>query len=668
MKRLAIALSIILLLAMLSSGFSILAQPAHIPHEDPAAAKGSPEPASLLLFYGNVFDLAAISQYQDAQTLLNELEYANIPDELRYLIDRYNSLSQRLFTTLDNLELLLDEASTLLAHYQISEAKQKLDAAEAAIDDAQLLLKDVEAATNTLGDKLGVFAALADSQIRLAYDRLEEMLHRLRQLINELNQLRQSLAQRYKIQAQVELIPTELSLSISPASVFVGDSITAWGRLTGDRSSLAKRKLTLLLDNEPLVVTTDLDGSYATNIAIPYKYVSTMSLIAVYTPSSNDIGTYLGCASSPVVVTTSFYPTLLEVSAPETGHPGLPIIISGQVSSTDSTIDRTIRVLLDDTQLAQEIIKGQFSLQMTPPPQISTGEHSLTVVATPQGRYSGASRSLTINISRIPIQIDIQVPLLIVIPKPIQISGKVYHNLDPVQDARVSFAFRDSSTTVKTATDGSFTATIRLPRVSVPASVSVNPFFATTTTVELPLDLSLIGPQELAITIEPVEPWYASLQTKRWVFTINPANIGLMLVAFISLGLLVFNRVRIRPVRWREEMVIAEAKPQEPSTVVPPSRPKYEFTGIKGRILSAYLNGLETVEKVTTIPMAPHITLREFLNATISRLPAATKPFTELTTIAEIALYSAHRLDEDTAAGAEQLAAIIKEELHSGTA
>jgi len=477
--------------------------------------------------------------------MLDELEYANIPDELRYIVDRSNSLSSQLLTTMNNVESLLNEASTLFSGNQVSEAKQKLDDTEATIYSAQLLLEDIEAATSTLGDSLGVLAAPAGSQIRLAYERQQENLSRLRELINELNRLRESLG----------------------------------------------------LD--PLMVIT----------------------------------------------TSFYYPTLLQVSAPETACPGLPITVSGQVSSTGGAVDRTIKVLLDDTRLALETIQGQFSLQVTLPQQISTGIHSLTVVATPQGHYSGASKSLSINISTLPIQTDIQAPLLIVIPKSIQISGKVYYGLTPIQDARVSLKFRHSSTTVKTSTDGNFT-----------------------TTIEAPLDLSLAGPQELAITIEPVEPWYASLQIKRGILTINPANIGLMLALFISLGLVVFSRVRARPVRPREEMVIPEVKPREPPTIAPPPRPKYEFTGIKGRILSAYLDGLEAVERVTSIPMAPHTTLREFLNAVTPRLLTAIKPFTELTTIAENALYSAHKLDPNTAARAEQLAANIKQELHSGAA
>ncbi len=659
MKRLAIALPIILLLAILSPCFSILAQPAHTPHQNPMAAQDSPDLVSLLAFYGNVFNLAAVSQYQDAQSMLNELEYANIPDELRYIIDRFNTLSRQLFTTLDNLELLLDEASASLSHYQISDAKQKLDAAKTTLNSAQLLLEDIEAATDSLVTRLANFIIEVRKQTGQPYDqmlrslkqlseasqRLEEIQQRLRQLIDELDQLRQSLMQKYETQTQAELIPTELSLRVIPASVFVGDSIIASGRLTADTSALAKRKLSLLCDNEPLVITTEPDGSYATNITIPYKYVSTMTLNAVYTPSDDDIGTYLASKSPTAVINTSFYSTLLEVTAPETAHPGLPATISGQVSSTDGTVDRTIKVLLDNTQLAEEIIQGEFSLQIAPPPQISTGEHSLTLTTIPRERYSGTSKSLTINISKLPIQADIKAPQLVVTPKVIQISGKVYHSLGPVEDARVNLTFGRSSTTVETSTDGSFDATI-----------------------EAPLDLSLIGPQELSVIIEPVQPWYTSLQIKRGVFSINSANIGLMLAAFVSLGILLYTRVRTRAPSPREETGIPEAAVQELPTVAPPSRPRYEFTGIKGRILSAYLNGLAVVETATGISMASHTTLREFLKATTPRLPGAIEAFTELTLAAEIALYSVHKLKPSSAARAEQLAAAIEEELHNEAA
>ena len=543
MKRFVIALSTIILLAMLYSCFPAFAQPTHIPHEDPATAKVGLDPVSLLRFYGNVSELVVTRQYQDAQSMLNTIKYANIPTELRDPIDRYSSLSEQLLTTLNNLEFLLDEVSTLYSRGQIGEARQKLNDAEATVRDALFQLEDIETITDTLSDKLGVFAALAGSQVRQAYERQQQNIYGLRQLISELDQLRQS----------------------------------------------------------------------------------------------------LGLNPLMVIETRFYHPTFLEVSAPDSAHPGLPITISGKVSSTHINIERIVKVLLDNVQLAEETIRGQFSLQITLPQQISTGKHNLTLVVIPQGRYAGASRSLPINIE-IPIRTEIHVPPLITIPKTIWISGEIHRGLSPLQDASIKLTFKDSSTTAKTATDGSFAATI-----------------------DVPFGLSLVGPQKLGIIIEPVEPEYTSLEIERWVLIVNPVYAGLMLVALIPLGLLVFNRARARFPRLQREMV-TETRPPEPIIVAPRPRAKYEASGIKGRILSAYLNGLEVVGKVTGISMARHTTLREFLKAVTPRLPSAIKSFTELTTIGEIALYSAHRLNENTAARAELLAGIIKEELHSGAA
>jgi len=283
MKRLVIILSIIAILGVFFPFFSILAQPIQVPHENPATATGSLNKASLLLSYNKIFNLATSRQYQDAQDVLNELRRADVPDELRYIIDRYNNLDQQLFTTLDNLDSLLDEASTLLSRHQIHEAKQRLDHAEADIQDARFLLEDIEVATDTLGNKLGVFAITAATKLRQAYALVEKSLKRLRQSIDESNQLYESLAERRKTQA-IKLIPTELSLSVTPASVFVGDSTTASGRLSSDGKPLTKRRLTLTLDDKPIATTTEIDGSYVTNITIPYKYVTTMALTAVYDP------------------------------------------------------------------------------------------------------------------------------------------------------------------------------------------------------------------------------------------------------------------------------------------------------------------------------------------------------------------------------------------------
>lgn len=521
MKRLAIALSIIAALGMFLTGLPTLARPILIPHENPATAKSSLDAAALLLSYRSIFDLAAVRQYQDAQDMLQEMDRADIPEELRYVIDRYNDLSIQLFDTMNNLEFLLDQSSELFSQKQFPDAAEKFDQARIASQDAQFLLVDIEAATSSLGDSLGVFTAAVTTQIQQAYDRLEQSLKRLGQLSEELNQL-------------------------------------------------------------------------------------------------------------------------LEVSAPETGHPGLPFTVSGRISSTGDNIDRTIKVLLNDIPLAEQATKGQFSLEITPPPPTATGEHGLTVIAVPQGHYAGAEKRLTINISRLPMQADIQTPQLVIMPNTIQISGRVYHQLRPVADAGINLVFKGSSSMTRTDADGSFTVAVKLP-----------------------LAPSLVGQQDLTISVNPVEPWYAPLEVKRHIFTINPINTGLMMLLIVlSLGLIIYKRDRTQP---QEETVISPPPMREPAAFIP-TRRQAEFTGIKGRILATYTSGLEAVARATGLTMAPHNTLREFLKTIAPRLPNIITPFTELTMMAEIALYSAHSLDEAAASRAAQLAESIEQELYRGTA
>jgi len=545
MKRLAIALSIVVLLMVLSPCLSGLAQPAHIPHQDPVAARGAPDPASLLLFYGNVFDMVTTRQYQDAQTMLEEVKSASIPDELRYIFDSYNRLSGQLVTALNDLEILLDEASNLFARQREGDARQRLNEAEATVRSARFLLEDVDAATTVLGEKTGALAAAAGGGIKQAYERQQRNVERVGQLITEIDRLQESLGLN-------PLVAVELSF---------------------------------------------------------------------------------------------YYPTHLEVSVPETAYPGLPVTISGEVSSTGDSIDRSVRVFLDNNQVTQETVQGQFFIEITPPPQIPDGEYALTLEVASRGRYAGTSKDLMVNISRIPVQVDIQAPSRVVVPNPFDIKGRVYHGQEPLQDAEVRLSFGQSTVTTRTLTDGSFTATI-----------------------DTAIDLSLAAPRELTITVRPVEPWYASRQVRRWIFSINPTSMGIMLIVLLSLGLLLFSRVRTSRPRLREEVVIPEAGLRETPAVTSPAQPESEFTGIKGRVLASYLSGLEAVEQATGISMEPHDTLREFLNIMLSRLPAATEPFRELTAAAEVALYFAHEPFEEMAAGAERLAATIKEELKRGTA
>ena len=545
MKKLTIASAIILLLTGFSLSISALAQPAQIPHENPLTATSySNDSAAMLAFHISVLNQINNREYLNVQSVLENTKRANIPPQLRSIINTLNRLSSQLATTLNQLEALLYEASTLSSQNRINDARQKLHHARETIRNGQLLLEDIKTTADTLLGSLVTFAS-TDQQTKQYYERLQTTIDRLSQVINHLNQM--------------------------------GEALT---------------------EDPHTKITTNFN-----------------------------------------------YPTHLEFTAPRSAHPGLPITVSGQVSSTDHNAERTIELLFDNTPLTEETVRGQFSLQATLPARISPGKHSLTLVAVPQEHYAGASTTLPISITKLPVQAEIQSPRITILPGQVQLNGQVRYGLSPLQDARVEINFKGVLTTVKTDAQGNFNSTLKAP-----------------------FDLSLIGPQTLIIAIEPVEPWYAPAKIKKTVLIINPLSSGLMLAAILSLGLILFRRVKTSPLHlYRDEPAVKISQPERLIST-PVSTEKTELDDTRNRILSAYNTGLTAIGEITGVSIAPHTTLREYLNAATPRLSNAAKPFSELTTLTENALYSAREYDENTAENAEGLVNNILKEQSSGTA
>lgn len=639
MKILIIALSIIAMLGVIFPSLPILAQPILVPHENPDTATSLLDEAGLLLSYSQIINIATKSQYQSAQDILDEFEHVNIPDEIRYIIIQYGYLLQQLFTTLDKLESLLDKASGLLANNQISEVENMLDLAHADIQDADTLLEDIKVATDVISDKLGVFAISATGPLTQAYTRLEESMERLSDLISELNRLNQSLSEQYV--EKTRLIPTELSLNINPASAYVGDSITASGRLSSEGNPLAGKNLSLTLNNDKVATAiTGFDGSYVTSITLPYQYTENVTFTAVYKPAGNDASIYLASESPKVTVNTMFYQTMLEVSSPEKVYRGLPFTVSGTVTDSHDNIRRNIKVLLNDASLVEDTVSGQFNFEITLPEKTPLGTGNLTVAVSPRGRYADTSEARSVTISVVPVHVDTRTPSVTLLPGDIQISGTVYSGLGPLVDTPVSLHLNKFSTTVRTSDNGNFAASL-----------------------ETKLDLFLIGSQEILINVEPLEPWAPTTNVKQQIFIINPLNTSLMLAILVALWLVIRRRSRIRTYTEKEipPVEVVEVPPTPP---LPAPIPK--LTGIKGQVLSAYRSVIAAVEKINGVIMSPDVTLREFLKIAQLRSPTANALFAELTTIAETTLYSAYSPQQDTAARAEELAANIKEELRSG--
>ena len=637
MKRLVIILLIFVVMGIALPNLTAFAQPSKTPHENPTTATGSLDKISLLINYSRIILIASNRQYTDALEALEELREIDVPDEFRVIIDRFNDLCQQLFTTLDSLDVLLDEALSLIEQNKINEAKINLDKAEILVQDAVIILDDLYSAVDSLSQRFGVFAPSVSDDLQEAYNRLEDSMEQLQQLLNMLANLRVTLIEKFiEIKG---LLPTSLTLSISPTSAYVGDTINASGLLQSYDEPLVGRNVTIMLDEYTIVtVSVQKDGSYSADITVPYAYKETMNAVAIYKPQGSDADKYLACQSPGVTLFTRFYPTMLQLSTPAIVYPGIPFNIDGEVITDEHNIKRTIEVTLDDIQIAETTASGMFSLEVSPPDDISPGQRDLTVTVNPQDRYAGISERRNITIALIPLEIDLQTPGLIFLPKSIQLSGRIQSEMGPISDASINLVFNDISTTAKTASDGSFTATL-----------------------DIPIDFSFIGQREINITVEPLEPWADFISINRQVVFINPVFTGLTLLAVLGLLFTVLRRRRTADEKDapQEELIGSPV-------YITPQVSAIKLTGIKGRIISAYRAGLAIIEKITGVRMTPDITLREFLAMATRLLPRITWQLTELTGMAENALYSNRKPPEETASIAEYISDDIKKELRGG--
>jgi len=627
------------------------------PHEDPNTSAQTLDAYSFLTNYADILGLVASRAYENASKLIEQLKFVSIPDDLRYIINRYSDLTLELIDGLDNADRQLDQAEKLLNQYRLNEAKQVLENAGILVAKAKILLNDLQEATFTLSQRLGVFAASVDGKVTEAYSRLQEILNRLQELIDRLHELLTRLNQGIEQIEQQELKPTEITLTVNSTQVIVGEYLTASGKLTTNGQGLAFRTVTLLLDGDQVAnITTNAEGIYYATIQIPYRYVHSMTLKALYTPINVDRGVYLAAVSSTLTINVVFYETTLETNIPSIGYPGLSLKVNGYIKSNNGLplSDRTVRIFFDGNQVSKGVSanNGSFSFQVHIRAQMAIGEHNLKVDVEAKGFYAGISQSRTVNITKMATQIEVQAPSFVMLPAGIYIEGKVNSNSAPLIGATVKVELSGTTASTTTIGEGRFNVTLNIPLSSV---------FA--------------GDQALNLTVIPAEPWQNSRRIQLNIFVLNSVNVGLVLLAFIPFGALLYTKIKLTRSKFKPQR--GELKQTKVATVVGsetsieaalPSIAKVKFLGIKGKIIEEYVRALKVIESVTNSSLKAQMTLREFLAEVMPKIGKTADSFGKLTDLTEKCLYSPKLPEIEEGKAAMELAEKIMRELKSGNA
>jgi hypothetical protein len=668
MFKKCIAVIILLLVIITNPAISVYANEIDY-HEDPETAGEIFSGIALLQYYSDSLDTILQKNPEETERLLAIMPYANIPDKLDSSTGEFNSYSITLSYAIDVLDSLWQRESELLSRYQLDEAKKIREQIDEELLSAFNSLDLIKSATESIGSFLRIDMLSAQSDIKTIYNeildklqRIEDMLDLFRRRISDIEipgitpEQLQELLKPENSEQLANIIneifsPTVITLAINPSEAFVGDWINITVLLTSDNKPLPGRNVVLVLNGiQYLDVTTDEQGYYLGILQVPYWYIPEIEIRAIYYPEGADIGTYLGSVSQSSTLLVKYYSAKLDLSVKGQAYPAKSLALYGTLKYEDSPVinNRLLNIYLDDS-FNNEVITGTyFETPINIPAEIALGNHTIIASSAANGRYAPLIAFLSINVSQAQTYLDLSLPGLSLIPGTINVSGDLYSELGPLNNAVITLDMNRKVTQSQSSIGGTFTGSINKG-----------------------MELSLLGYQQVTIYIQPSEPWNAPLETTRDIYIINFANIGIILVVLVitSVILRVKTGGRHRIYRKLSTGLIEDILPEPISltktkigkdTVILWN--KREKSGLYTHIIDWYIRALKVVAEITSLVLQPHQTIREYAEQTGPKLGLIQKVFNEFTRYIEKLLYSGYKPTEEDVAISRSYSDTIRKE------
>jgi len=603
------------------------------PHENPSKPSQDFNSVALFWEYSWALDYVSSRDLTRLKMLQNEAFLANIPPDLKGTVQDFLAANQDLANLLSSIDVDLNTARALLSQFRQEDAMAILKAVEGKLPQAHASLGLVESKAQETGSWGQVTSAPAESEVSKAFD---EVVSKLALQNKDLDSLAESVETLSK---GAELRPTSVSLAVEPKMAFVGDKIGFQGRVTSDAEPLGGRRVAILLDGATAAdIQTDLDGTYRGELVLPYRYVSEMSVEALYRPQGDDMGVYDGSASPAVAVTVLFYETRLSLETPKKAYPGRTVTLQGKFNYGNDPVPeaRQVQVYWDDNPVTEEAVTEAFAIELPVPSDMSLGKHLVKVQVTPQQRYAPGLFTAELEVTKAAVFIEVDKPGMVLLPFGLTVAGKVYSDLGPLDGASVNIKLGGWEVTTRSANDGTF-------KVRLNTGMS----------------LTMFGSHKLEVSAVPKEPWNRAGQVSPGLMVINLVNI-IGLAFAIAVAFFIFYRVR-RAFRRTPEVSLqpGPATPKTRYTAAPQPEAPVAPVSI---LLALYRQVLRLVQSITTMMLRPNQTLREFAQETAPRLGPLAGYFREFTLMIERALYSKHPTREGDVARGQELSKKLEEE------
>ena len=639
MLKLRWLISIVLLLILLGTATPVLAD-APGDQQNPQTAQETFSGIALLNYYSSSLDYIIQLDQTGSVANLAKMPFANVPQELDTATSGFADNGTAFTASIVDLFIFWNQQNTYIQQSRLTDAATLYTQITSQLPTAQQQLSQIESSVADTGTYLNIASLSPTDVLAVAYNEVTAKLQDLSSMLDLLS--RPMIPTQFSGlsnssnptpgQLALLLTPTTLTLTVTPATAYVGDNVNFAGALSSQGKPLSGRTITMLLNNADLLtVQTDANGRFQGTFQLPYLYISPMPMQAIYYPQGNDAGVYLAATSPITNLTVLFYTAKLTLQQNNTAYPGKESTVTGTFDYGNAPVltQRPVQFYLDNALVKQFSAGPVFNQGIMLAATIMPGAHVVTISVPADGRYAPVISTYTLNVTLAATVMDLHMAAIGLIPGSIGLSGKLYSVVGPLANAAIMITGGTTSKQIITAADGSFN-----------------------TKIGLGMGLSLLGTQGIKLQIQPHEAWNAPLTSTKNIFLINYVMLILILVVLMALAVYLPRRFKkwfaMQPAKnVKIPGLILPTPLSQSKTVISPKA--QDSAGPPAETANSvsywYRIALKLVQGITNLMLKPHQTLREYGTEASAALGPAGKYFLELTYLLEKRLYGNRKPD-----------------------
>jgi len=543
-------------------------------HIDPSTAKDqTPSPVELLMLYSSAVNSLNAYDFLSAKDNLSLAYNVYVPENLRYIIYRFNDLLDQLIDYVNITKNYVDDAEECINSSDLSTANKLIQDGLLYLAKAKVIYNELSSVARDF-TRLGVSLQKLDTLLSSIGDMLEKLETKLYMLENIVKK------------RSSNLINTSIYISVSPRNITVGNIVDISGYLVdAEGNPLGNRTITIHIESITIEVLTDKDGSFSIHRQI-YIYKPEALVYAEYYPRGSDYNVYEYSRSDYVTITIFYVkPWIMIKLYNDTVLPGSNISVRVETLPNLS--------LIVNTPFTREFkvssANGSVLFNITVPLNVDEGVYTLSIRTIPSGIIGPAEERVYFKVYRLMPDVEVHVPQYIFtgIPYTIIVSSNV--------DSRISFfgkgiGFEHEEECVKKI----------VSEIMVPHSY---------------LDTSL----NIYIRVDPLDQRYRSkiiaVDVKVYNTIITLASVLLIIVMILYMA---YSMEKLLP----RTASVKPLKQERPGIESYPQARELIPTGVREKLQPLYRELVNIVERISGIEFRKDYTFREYLVLIKKALPS----------------------------------------------